>query len=190
MFRSLSATAGRACLLFRRTYAAQAAAVPSQVRLHLLRLGLQGHENWEQIRQRYRELARSNHPDVPGGSTENFQAIQDSYNYLSVYYGHAKPSTRHGYRAAARSQGGAPYYRSTYAEHVQRTNGSPGLFLVFPALLLVGLGSWVIIQSATGRSQRGELRAGGTSQYVPENRQLILPQKPDQTLFRIHRDEK
>jgi hypothetical protein len=147
--------------------------------LHLHRLGLAGDENWTQVQQRYRELARRSHPDVPGGSTQSFQTIQDSYNYLAIYYGRAKPSLLSGSGMATRARATSAFHHSAYAEHVMRANGTPGLFLMFPALILVGLGSWVIVRNGTAQSQRDELRAGGTSRYIPGREHLILLKKPN-----------
>ncbi|KAF6004691.1 hypothetical protein F1559_005059 [Cyanidiococcus yangmingshanensis] len=174
----------------RHHYNTQGGAVPEQVRLHLLRLGLDGNVDWTQVRQRYRELARQSHPDVPGGNTQSFQSIQDSYNYLSVHYGRAKPNSLANARTASKTRMASAYNHSAYTEHVLRTNGSPGVFLIFPVLILVGLGSWVIIRNATLRSQRDDLRAGGTSRYVPENRPLVLVKRSRESLDAAHQARK
>lgn len=35
------------------------------------------------LRKQYRELAKSLHPDKPGGSKEKFQKLQDEFNFLN-----------------------------------------------------------------------------------------------------------
>lgn len=47
--------------------------------------GLIGVETRDDIKKRYLKLSRKYHPDMPEGSTEKFQEINEAYKILSAY---------------------------------------------------------------------------------------------------------
>ena len=53
-------------------------------------LGLIGLENKNQIKERYLQLSKKFHPDMPDGSTEKFQEISKAYKIISTYINNFK----------------------------------------------------------------------------------------------------
>jgi hypothetical protein len=65
-----------------RQYATGQEEVPPIIQLSLQFMGFKAMPSSQELRRRYREMARRYHPDVEGGSDEKFQMMLEHYNRL------------------------------------------------------------------------------------------------------------
>ena len=49
-------------------------------------LGVSSLSTKDEIKKKYRELAREYHPDSPNGDAEKFQSIQTAWEYINAYH--------------------------------------------------------------------------------------------------------
>lgn len=155
---------------------------------HLARLGLERGASAEDVRRRYRDLARRHHPDVARApdAAERFKCISESYEFL------IRRQARASAAAAAAGGGGGIFtdvhYHYRTPSSATPKNGPLAVMLLVPALLAIGIGGWAMSQTLRQRGQP-HLRAGGTSRYVPEQEPIVIRRPAGQQRQRRRRRE-